>query len=110
MHFYAYHGVLEHEALVGNDFEVNLRVAYDFSKAMETDDVEDTLNYADVYDIVKAEMAVPSKLLEHVAGRIFSRLRTTYPSIGRIELRVAKYNPPVDGQVEKSQIEIIDGE
>ena len=67
---YAFHGVLEQERRVGGDYSVSLRVHYNICKAMETDDVNDTLNYAHLLDIIKQEMAVPSNLLEHVAGRI----------------------------------------
>ena len=47
--------------------------------AMQTDDVADTVSYADVYEAVKAEMKVPSKLLEHVGGRIVKRLFGDFP-------------------------------
>lgn len=63
---HALHGVLPQEQLTGNDYIVNIRIGYDIKKAFETDDVADTLNYAEVYNIVKEEMGVPSKLIEHV--------------------------------------------
>lgn len=72
--FHAFHGVLPQEGIVGNDYLVNLVLDYDFSSAMKTDDLQGTLNYAEVYQKVREEMAVPSKLLEHVAGRIAHRL------------------------------------
>ncbi len=68
--FHAFHGVLPQERIVGNDYLVNLVLDYDFSSAMKTDELQGTLNYAEVYQKVREEMAVPSKLLEHVAGRI----------------------------------------
>ena len=61
---HAYHGVLPQEQLTGNDYIINVRVGYDISRAMYTDDVADTLNYAEVYNIIKEEMNVPSKLIE----------------------------------------------
>ena len=79
--FHAYHGVLEQEQTVGNDYLVNLTVTYDFSTAMETDELSGTISYADLFELVKEEMAVPSKLLEHVAGRIGKRIFIEYPSI-----------------------------
>ena len=104
MHFYAHHGVLPEETITGNDFIVNLRVETDFTPAFESDDVNDTLNYAEAYDIVKAEMNIPSKLLEHVAGRIFHRLKAQFPQARIVELSVAKKRPPVSGEVEQSII------
>lgn len=61
--FHAFHGVLPQEGIVGNDYLVNLVLDYDFSSAMKTDDLQGTLNYAEVYQKVREEMAVPSKLL-----------------------------------------------
>ena len=92
--FHAYHGVLEQENTVGNDYLVNLSLEYDFSRAMQTDELSGTINYAEVYELLKREMAKPSKLLEHVAGRIGDSLFAAYPSIKEIQLTVAKRNPP----------------
>ena len=72
--FHVFHGVLPQEGIVGNDYLVNLVLDYDFSSAMQTDELQGTLNYAEVYQKVREEMVVPSKLLEHVAGRIAHRL------------------------------------
>ena len=104
MYFRAYHGVLPEENIKGNDFVVNLRFETDFSAAMKSDDVNDTLNYAEAYDIVKAEMMITSKLLEHVAGRIYRKLKDKFPDARIVELRVAKKRPPVEGAVEQSEI------
>ncbi|MEA4949451.1 MAG: dihydroneopterin aldolase, partial [Petrimonas sp.] len=59
MQFYAYHGVLPQEKIAGNNFVVNVEFTADVSKSFETDNVADTINYAAVYDLVKAEMSVP---------------------------------------------------
>lgn len=66
LHIYGYHGVAPQEQLVGNDFVINLRLLADFSAAIYSDNVSDTVSYADVYEAVKEEMKQPSKLLEHV--------------------------------------------
>lgn len=92
--FHAHHGVLEQERRVGNDFEVTLQLQYPFHNATESDDLADTINYAEVYDIVAAEMDVPSRLLEHVAGRIVRSLRTRFPLIEGGTVTVAKLTPP----------------
>ena len=72
--FYSYHGVAPQETAIGNEFIINLRLKTDFGKATETDEVEDTVSYADIYAALKEEMELPSKLLEHVCGRIVKRL------------------------------------
>lgn len=104
MRFYAYHGVLPQETLIGNEFEVTVILEADISAACRSDDVKDTLNYADLFDLVKKEMQTPSHLLEHVAGRIYSRLTREYPHITSLEVRVAKRYPPVNGEMEKAVI------
>lgn len=92
--FHAFHGVLEQERVVGNDYVVNVDIAYDFRQAMKTDQLDDTINYADVYELVKREMEIPSQLLEHVVQRIGEKLMETYPAIRDIDLRLTKVNPP----------------
>lgn len=102
----AFHGVDPQETAVGGDFVVNLRVGYDFSRAMATDDVGDTLSYADLYDIVKREMDVPSKLLEHVAGRIAAAVVEYCPAIRSVDLTVTKVNPPMGADCCGAGVEI----
>ena len=92
---YAFHGVLEQERRVGGDYSVSLRVHYNIYKSMETDNVADTLNYAQLLKIVKREMAVPSNLLEHVAGRIGKTVFHEFPQAEAIDLTVTKLNPPM---------------
>ena len=67
--FYSYHGVAPQETAIGNEFIINLRLKTDFGKATETDEVEDTVSYADIHAALKEEMDIPSKLLEHACGR-----------------------------------------
>lgn len=105
---HAHHGVFEQENITGNTFIINLKIKTDLSQASVSDDLDDTINYGLVFDAIKSEMGIPSKLLEYVAGRIIRRLRISFPSIERIELKISKKNPPVDGQVEQSSILLID--
>jgi dihydroneopterin aldolase len=97
MDFYAYHGVERQETSVGNRFTVNVLYALPTDKACFSDDLCDAVSYANVYRIVKEEMALPSKLLEHVAGRIFGRLKAEFPNLSGLKLTVAKLNPPLEG-------------
>ncbi len=104
----AFHGVLPQERTVGGDFVVNVRVDYPFTPSMQTDRVEHTLDYAALYHLVCREMAVPSQLLEHVAGRILRAIRTNFPEAGRVELSVVKCNPPMGGQCAGAGVELVD--
>lgn len=105
--FHAFHGVLPQEGIVGNDYLVNLVLDYDFSSALKTDDLQGTLNYAEVYQKVREEMAVPSKLLEHVAGRIAHRLFSDFPEIQKLQLSITKVNPPMGGDSDGAGVEVV---
>ena len=105
--FHAFHGVLPQEGIVGNDYLVNLVLDYDFSSAMKTDDLQGTLNYAEVYQKVREEMAVPSKLLEHVAGRIAHRLFSDFPAIQKLQLSITKVNPPMGADSDGAGVEVV---
>ena len=104
MHFHAHHGVMEQERRVGNEFEVTIEVVYPFEKAMESDDLNDTLNYADIYEIVAEEMSIPSELLENVAGRIVTEIEKRCPQLISFSVRVSKKRPPVDGVAQWSRV------
>lgn len=105
---FAHHGVLEQETKVGNHFVVNVKLKVDLSKAAESDNVADTISYADVYDIVKTEMEEPSKLLEHAAKRIVSNLKKTFSEIEEVEIKLSKLNPPMGAQLDAASVIIIE--
>lgn len=105
--FHAFHGVLPQEGIVGNDYLVNLVLDYDFSSAMQTDELQGTLNYAEVYQKVRKEMVVPSKLLEHVAGRIAHRLFSDFPEIQKLQLSITKVNPPMGADSDGAGVEVV---
>ena len=104
--FHAYHGVMPQERTVGADFTVDLRVEYPFVAAVRSDKVEDTLNYAHLYNIVKREMAIPSNLLEHVAGRIAEAVFCEYPESHALDICITKLNPPMGADLKGAGIEI----
>ena len=104
MQFYAYHGVLEQETKVGNNYVVNICMTADLLRACETDNVDDTISYAVVFNLVKTEMEQPSKLLEHVAMRIYKSIKSTFPQITTLEVRLAKKNPPIRGEVKCAEV------
>lgn len=95
--FFAYHGVLSEERQEGNTFVVDLVLDADIARAVCTDELEDTVNYAAAYEVVKREMLVPSLLLEHVCGRIASALLETFSLLSRVQVCVVKKNPPIEG-------------
>lgn len=104
--FHAFHGVMPQERKVGADFLVNLRVGYPLEQAMQSDEVGDTLNYAALYEVVKAEMMQPSNLLEHVAGRIADAVVKRFPQVTSIDLDLTKQNPPMGADCDGAGVEI----
>jgi dihydroneopterin aldolase len=99
MAFYAYHGHFEEEQKIGGRFAVDLVVDTDFSKAAETDDLNDAVDYSQVYEMVKAEMEIPSKLVEHVARRIADKVYAASGSISKVTVTVSKLNPAIGGSM-----------
>ena len=70
LHFHARIGVGEQERVVGNEYVINLRIGYPLATAMKSDDVADTLNYAEAFEVIREVMRRPAQLLESVAGSI----------------------------------------
>lgn len=106
MKYYAFHGVLAQESVVGAEYTVNLRLKTDFSCAAQTDMLDGTINYATVHEAVKSEMDIPSKLLEHVAYRIAERLFQDFQTLEEIKLELFKQNPPMGAQGNAIGIEV----
>ncbi len=98
------HGCLNEEALIGSDYTVDLKVTCDLNKSSNTDELEDTVDYVHLNKIVKEEMAIRSKLLEHVAKRIINRIFEELQLVQSIKVSVSKINPPIGGDVEKVTI------
>ena len=97
LRMHAFHGVLNLERSVGNDYRVDCTVAGNENRAAESDLVTDTINYADVVNVIQREMEQPSDLLEHVAARIMEHLHDQWPVIAHIDLRIEKKRPPIVG-------------
>ncbi len=108
MAFHAFHGVLPEEKEKGNNFTVTVKFSANLSAALFSDNLNDTVNYAELYDLVKSEMEIPSELIEHAAGRIYNRIKANFSQIEWLEVRLSKLKPPVNGTVEASEVTISD--
>ena len=108
MFFHSYHGVTDQERIVGNAYRVDLKLFLDLSKAIESDKLNDTLNYADIFYLIKDEMNIPSDLIEHITGRIVRKIKERYPQITKIKIRLTKINPPVEGEMKEAAIIILE--
>ncbi|GHC44310.1 dihydroneopterin aldolase [Ulvibacter litoralis] len=96
---YAFHGCLVEEGKIGSDYLVNLTVEADLTKAAKTDELKDTVDYVHLQKIVRAQMRVRSKLLEHVGQRIIDAVFSEIPLVHLVKVTVAKVNPPIGGDV-----------
>lgn len=99
---FGHHGVCEQEKVVGNYFEYSVRLKLSDVPALESDSLDGTISYADVINIIKVENALPSKLLEHVAGRIYRRLCESYPQITGGTIEIYKPAPPVSAELRRA--------
>lgn len=103
---YAYHGVLPEENIIGTSYILNAELHTDLWKAAASDDLNDTISYAAINDIIHKEMEIKSKLLEHVAGRIIFSLHDAFPQIDYIRLKITKTAPPMKGEMQGASIEL----
>jgi len=101
---YAFHGCLDEEEKIGSDYLVNLSVKADLERAAKSDALRDTVDYVHLQKIVKEEMAVRSKLLEHVGQRIIDRVFGEISIVEYVKVTVSKLNPPIGGDVAEVQV------
>lgn len=97
---------MEQERVTGGAFRVSLVVGYDFSRALETDCVDDTLNYAELFRIVREQMDIPSRLIEHVAGRIADKVLRQWPKAQYVKVEITKVNPPMGAECDGASVSL----
>jgi 7,8-dihydroneopterin aldolase/epimerase/oxygenase len=97
---YAFHGCLEEEAKIGGNYIVNVEITTDFMDAAIEDNLSKTVDYVQVNQIVKEEMAIRSKLIEQVAMRILNRLSNEITHPAEYQVEIIKICPPINGDVE----------
>ena len=104
--FHAFHGVLPQEKEVGQDFLVSIRCAMDMSSAMNHDMIEVALDYGVLYQLVKAEMDIPSQLVENVAGRIGRSVLEHFQQVTALDITITKLNPPLGADCVGAGVEV----
>ena len=107
LEFHAYHGVYAHERSSGNKFEVDIIVETEIQDSAFQDDLRGTINYEDLYALVKKEMEKPSKLLETVAHSIAETILKKFTSARNAEVKISKFNPPIGGVCKKASVVVI---
>ena len=98
--FYARHGVMAEERSLGNQYRVNVRLRIDASNFdEEADDLDKTISYADVFDVLDDVMSRPSSLLETVAVRFAKGVRERWKNVKSGEIEIVKTVPPIPGMI-----------
>lgn len=97
LEFFAFHGYYDEEQKIGNKFGVDITVETSLEKAQIDDRLSETINYEALYKLILAEMNKPSRLLEHIGGRIINAVFESFPLITFIEVSISKFNPPIGG-------------
>ncbi|NVN96439.1 MAG: dihydroneopterin aldolase [Bacteroidetes bacterium] len=100
MEFFAYHGCFKEEQVIGTKFIIDLSIEADVKQAALKDDLNLTINYLSVYQMIKKQMEIKSKLLENVGKRILDELYNQFPGIIKAEVKVSKLNPPLGGKLD----------
>jgi 7,8-dihydroneopterin aldolase/epimerase/oxygenase len=107
MEFYGYHGVFPEENRLGQRFKVDLCISLDLKKAGETDELEHSVNYGELFKICKGIVeGKPYKLVEAVAENIAGKLLAEFPLICEVIVKVIKPDPPIPGHYKSVAVEI----
>ncbi len=106
LEFFAYHGFYKSERQMGNKYSVDVAVNYADNTAGRKDELSTTVNYEKIYQAVKEEMSIPSKLLEHIANRVAKKIFVNFEQVKAIEIIVRKFNPPVGGVCHSASVEL----
>jgi 7,8-dihydroneopterin aldolase/epimerase/oxygenase len=106
LEFHAYHGLYPHERSSGNKFEIDIEVETQFSASAFQDDLSGTVDYEQLYKVIKDEMEKPSKLLETVGHAIAVRTLDTFPNAMSVMVNISKFNPPIGGVCKKATVSV----
>lgn len=102
---YARHGVLPEEAVLGNQYRINVCLRIDASKYDDcSENLESTISYADVFEILHKVMSQPVALLETVAVRFAKQVQNKWQNINSGEIEIVKTTPPIPGMIGEASV------
>ncbi|WPP48053.1 dihydroneopterin aldolase [Catalinimonas niigatensis] len=104
LEFFAYHGYHEEERKIGNRYEVDIEVETNFEQATQNDLLENTVDYGQLYALIKEEMQQSTHLLERLAGKIAKRTLKELPEVKNVEVSISKLNPPLGGLCKRARV------
>ncbi len=96
LRFNAFHGIHEEEKILGNEYVVSAMVRFQENTDVIVH-VNDTVNYAAIYEIINRRMCIPTSLLETVAMETGSEIHQRFPQIQSVSLSITKMHPPIEG-------------
>lgn len=94
LRFFSYHGLYAEERKTGNDFLVNLSISYQ-PQSGTINDISGTIDYSQVYELVKAEMQKPRDLLETFVMEMTEIIHVSFPGITKIDISITKMHLPI---------------
>ena len=100
---FAYHGHLPEEAVLGGHFIVNILVEADTTEVEKTDDLNDTVDYVTIIEIVKYQMAIRADMIEVPAKRIVDAI-LPLNKVHKVTVEVEKVLPPIDATFDKISV------
>lgn len=92
---FCHHGVFEEEKILGGEFEVDLSVGFEV-KNFPVTNLDQTIDYTMLYQLVKDRMAIPTPLLETLATEITQEIQQRYTEVAKISVSIKKLYPPVN--------------
>jgi dihydroneopterin aldolase len=110
MKFYAYHGVLPSERESGQFFHIDLEMYTDLAEAGESDELKDTVDYSEVFNLIKnINENNKFKLIEKLAETIINTLLAKYSQLDKVKISVKKPNAPIKGEFDWVGVELVRG-
>ena len=100
---FAYHGHLPEEKKIGGHFIIHVWVEADTSEVEKTDDLNDTVDYVKIIEIVKEQMAIRSDMIEVPAKRIVDTI-LPINKVQKVTVEVEKVQPPIDASFDKISV------
>ena len=106
VHLFAHHGVMQQEREIGAWFTIDMELEVNDCSCSESDLIDNTVSYADVYEILKEEMRHPSNLLENVCNRISKKIYDKFRQVNAINVTLCKDTPPMGGDRLKAAVRL----
>lgn len=106
MRFISPIGFFPEEQILKNEFMVNISVSFEIETLEDTDELENTVDYSQLYEICDFYFKQEFKLIETVAHAILDKVVEKYPFLKEVRIKINKLNPPINAEIKNSFIEL----